>query len=126
MHRLDEKRLGVSSRRRTLRRVAGVANRVAANQGRQRLRREHGVDEANVFVKLCAATVGNRDTGSFLPAMLQREEAEERKLCALMWVGTIDGKDAAFVARVVVLNQTAGGHVWAAESASSTRWRAFN
>ena len=103
VHRLDEERLDVAHRVGAGRAVAGVADRVVAGERRHRLRREHVGDEAGVLVQACPGAVADGDPGRLLPAVLQREQPEERDLRDALAVRRRHGEHAALVVRLVVV-----------------------
>ncbi len=82
--------------------VAGVADGVVAGERRQRRRGEHVGDEPGVLVHARAAAVADGDAGRLLPAVLQREQAEERQLGDAVAVRRRDAEHAALLLRGVV------------------------
>ena len=99
VHRLDEERLDVALGVRPGRRVAGVADRVVADERRERLGREHVGDESGLLVDPGPAAVAHGDAGRLLAAVLQREQPEERELGDAVAVRRRDAEHAALLLR---------------------------
>ena len=103
VHRLDEERLDVALGVRAGGRVAGVADRVVADERRQHLGREDVGDEPGLLVDTDPTAVAHRDPGRLLAAVLQREQTEERQLRDPVAVRRRDAEHAALVLRGVVV-----------------------
>ena len=101
VHRLDEERLDVALGVRAGGRVPGVADGVVAGQGSERLGGEDVGDEAGFLVDPGALAVADGDAGSFLAAVLEREQPEERQLGDPFAVRGRDAEHAALVLRGV-------------------------
>ena len=72
----DRKRLGIEQHRIAGGRIAGVADGGFAGQSSQHFRRENFGHVAHALVAINFAAVAGRDAGAFLPAMLERVEAQ--------------------------------------------------
>jgi hypothetical protein len=81
-----------------------MADSKIALQGRELGLVENLRDKAHIFVGANRATIGNCDTRTFLPTMLQRIEAKEGKAGYIL-AGSIDPKDAAFLVWVITPHQ---------------------
>ena len=102
VHRLDEERLDVALVVPAGGGVAGVADRVVADERSQRLAGEHVRHQAGLLVHPHPAPVAHRHAGGFLAAVLQREQPEERDLRHAVTGWGRQAEDAALLARGIV------------------------
>ena len=97
VHGLDEERLHVAHGVGTGGAVPGVADGVIAREWRHGLGCEHVGHQAGVLVQPGAAAVADRDAGSLLAAVLEREQAEEGQLGDALAVRRRHAEHAALV-----------------------------
>jgi len=60
--------------------------------------------ESDIFMQASLLAVGNRNTRSFLTAMLQRKQTKERELCCVVLCGRDSQHTTLFVRRVGIKN----------------------